>query len=361
VIAKRLVALAVALGLVAVSLAIRAAVLDDDGDGTGGSDGGDGPLHLTCVTELAEACRAVADGSGGRVRVTVEPAGTTAARIVAAADAAALGADGWLTLAPWPDIVRDRRSRVPADPVLGDTSAPIARSPLSIAMRRDRADVLARACGGAIDWPCIGEHAGRPWADVGGQPQWQDVVPAHAHPVDTASGLLVLGQAAGQYLATPERPIEQIAGNELNDEAFAGWFQQLETSIPSSAFESPPTPFDRWVQTGRVVYSLVGGLEAEMGPRIGGSGALNDDVTVLYPAPVASADVVFAPVAGGNEDLADLVRGDDAVRALGAAGWIVPGRDPIDGAGGVALPDGTGLPPAGTLDALQGYWQEQVR
>src|SRR5262245_37927756 len=101
-------------------------------------------------------------------------------------------------------------------------------------------------------------------------------------------------------------------------------------------------------------YDLVGTTEAEVAREVTGSRD-EDRVRVIYPAPMATADVVLAPVAGrgGSERLTEILQSDEAAQILAAAGWRVPGTEPIPGVGDEPLPDGNGLPRPGVLQALR--------
>jgi hypothetical protein len=356
--AKRVVALVIAVAMIAISIAVRAAVIDDDASATSSN----GPLHLTCVDELAAACGAIARASNGRVQVTVEPAGATARRLADASSPADLEIDGWLTLAPWPEIVSQRRARANGEPVLATPSGRIARSPLVMAMLNERRAVLAGACPGEIDWTCIGNRAGTSWARLGGDENWGTVKPAHAEPVDSATGLLVLGQAAGNFLATPRLPVENVSRTDWEtSDTFGPWFQQLEAAIPPDALATGADPFARWLQLRGVNYAVVGGLEAQIGPGIDRARALSDKAEVIYPATVATADVVFASIEGRDDDLMAIVSDDAARAALARTGWRVDSQPAAGGTESGDLPRSNGLPAAGTLDALQSYWQQVVR
>jgi hypothetical protein len=110
---------------------------------------------------------------------------------------------------------------------------------------------------------------------------------------------------------------------------------------------------------GPAAFDVVATTEAEAGPKLAGASRdRRDAVTLLYPSPVATADVVFASVAGRDTDLGDTVTGDDGRGALARAGYRV---DDEDRAPGVrdrpALPKRSNLPPAGSLVALLQTWQ----
>src|SRR5947209_7970472 len=110
--------------MVAGSLALRSR-LDDKGSRAGG---GSQTLRLTCADELEAACHQLERQEGGRLRVTVEPAGTTTARL-ARAGAGDAGLDGWLVTSPWPDIVDVERRTGALDPLFAGTRPTLARSP----------------------------------------------------------------------------------------------------------------------------------------------------------------------------------------------------------------------------------------
>jgi hypothetical protein len=352
-IARRVAAVVAAVVMILAAVAVRAAITDDDDSGAAVAPSGR-TLRLTCVTELADVCRSI-DRAEGDLVVTVEPAGTTADHISAARTAADLDLDGWLTLAPWPELVAQRRAQS-ADPFIGAASAPLARSPLAIAIEQGRRATLERTCK-TIDWTCIGSQAGNPWTALGGRVEWQTLKPAHPEPVQSATGLLVLGQAAGGFLAGPDGDLRALSSTDLNtSDTFAGWFQQLERAVPANALAAGADPFEQWLGTNGAAASLVGGLEAELGPGLATSGAMSRRASVLYPAPVASADVVFAPV-GGTTDLGKLVETSATREALAANGWRVAGEPAIDGVGDTTLPRTNGLPRGGFLLALQQYWK----
>ncbi|MCU1430026.1 MAG: hypothetical protein JWL83_4026 [Actinomycetia bacterium] len=356
-IAKRLLALLVAAAMVLGATVLRSSVFDKKNNGTTSAKG---VARLACATELADACNAIERASGGHVQVIIEAAGDTAQRIVSAPDATAVGIDGWLTLAPWPQIVSERRQRAGDPSVFGTVSARVARSALVIAVRRDREQLLAKRCAGAITWRCIGTVAGKSFADLGAPTVGGTVQPAHPEPVHSGSGLLVLGQAVASYLATPQRPAEALSSNDwINRDAFPGWFQNLESAIPRAALTVGADPFVQWLQTGLAGETLVGGLESEIGPGLAKT-ALKTKVAVVYPSDVASADVVFAPLQGGNGDLAKFATGANAAMAFARTGWRVAGQTRVDGVTTSPLPSGNGLPSGGTLDALQTLWKQQV-
>jgi hypothetical protein len=352
-IGRRIAAVVAALAMIVVAVVVRNAINDDDVTSVDAT--GPRQLRLTCVTELTDVCRSIGRAHPNVV-VTIEPAGTTAQHLGEAHTASGLDLDGWLTLAPWPELVAQQRAST-RNRLIGAATAPLARSPLVIAIENGRRAALQRACA-TVDWTCIGAHAGTPWTKLGGRVEWQQVKPAHPEPVRSATGLLVVGQAAGGFLTGAGGDPRDLSTIDINaSDTFPGWFQRLERAVPADALAVGADPFEEWLVTRGASSSLVAGLEAQIGPALATSGAMSRRANVLYPAPVASADVVFAPV-GGTTDLGRLVRERATATALAADGWRVAGQSPVEGVGNNVLPNGNGLPRGGFLLALQHYWKD---
>jgi hypothetical protein len=352
VIARRLFAVAGAVALVVAALAVRDRIEDDDA----GAAGGDG--RLVCATELATACQELAASEG--VQVVVEPAGVTADALVAAADGgdeAVVGLAGWLAPEPWAEIVRTERARAAAPPLLDRPSAPIARTPLVLAIWRERAAALRGRCGRPADWRCLAEVAGRSWADAGGEAAWGRVRPGHPDPSRTGAGLDVLGQ-----IGTALTGRTDFSTADLETDEFLGPFNRLERSVPS--FDPPAgSPFAQMVlERAPTTYDAAGVYESEAAPALAGT-AVRDRLTLLYPSPVVTADVVFAGITGadGASELAETVSGEAARTALARAGWRVPGEPRARGVPRrPALPPTSNLPSAGPAQALLATWEQVV-
>jgi hypothetical protein len=353
---RRVGAAVVAVLMVLVALFVRARI-DENGGGGGGT------VRLLCTTELEAACTVLAE-QDDRVAVTVEAAGTTAQSLASLPDAdrPGVGFDAWLAPSPWPEIVDVQRRVNGLDPIFAKPSDPIARSPLVLVVRADRKPVLEAspscngASGGKIDWKCVGAVAGRAWIDLpGGQAAWGTVKPAHGDPTQSATGLLVLSQATSEFLDTADYSRADLQDNDQ----YLDWLSGIERAIP----KLPPTaasPFaEMLLQLPTATYDVVGTTEAEAGPGIAAAAPdRKRELTLLYPEPVVTADVVLAAVVrhGDAEGLAD---DSDLATALARTGWRVPG---MSGARGVrdtpALPRRSGLPDdPGALVALQETWR----
>jgi len=344
---RRLGALAVAVVMVAAAVVIRGRIDDHSGSGSGSSSGGSGPVTLVCASELAQACKAI-QTSDRDVHVTVEDAGVTASRLETAD--AATGTDGWLVEAPWPEIVDEARARNGLPDLFAADSSVLARSPLVMAMWNDRLAAISGSCAdGALTWKCVGDVAGKQWSTIGGQDSWGVVKPGFADPVTDGIGALVLAQAAVSFFGTTE-----LSADQFNDDGFQRWFRQMATAVPQH-----PTFLDM-LTFGPSAVDVVGTTEAEAGPGLATSRD-KANITITYPAPVATADVVLAQVAGasGGERLARIVGGNTGLDALAAAAWRVPNHPPVTGVStDVVLPSASGLPSPGAIDALRQIWKD---
>jgi hypothetical protein len=340
----------VAVLMVVVALYVRSRI--DDGGG-----GGRSTVRLLCTTELEAACTDLADHAD--VAVTVEPAGTTAQSLAAVPDAerGRVGFDAWLAPSPWPEIVDVQRRVNNLRPMFATASEPVARSPLVLVVRAERAPVLEAtpACAGKVDWKCVGAVAGRPWTDLpGGQAAWGTVKPVYGDPATSAGALLVLSQATSEFLGTTDYSRADLETNEYLD-----WLSGIERAVPST----PASPFlEMLQQLPTATYDVVGTTEAEAGPAIAAAAPdRRKELTLLYPEPVVTADVVVAAVASGpTRDDAESLAGDtDLTSALARTGWRVPGLSHARGVRDTpALPRQSGVPrDAGVLVALQDTWR----
>ncbi|HMK10420.1 MAG TPA: hypothetical protein VK461_02435 [Acidimicrobiales bacterium] len=345
--ARRLGALAVAVLMIAGAVVLRNHIDDDSGSSGGASDGGSETVALTCATELAVVCNALVEADPS-VRATVEPAGVTADKLEATSGAIE-GMDGWLVEAPWPDIVDGARQSSGTPSAFATTSDVLARSPLVMAMWNDRlAALLPNCANGALTWKCVSEVAGEKWSSIGGESAWQTVKPGFADPIDDGVGALVLAQAASSFLGTTN-----LSRSDFETDEFQNWITQLAGAVPQN-----PT-FEDMLAIGQSAVDVVGTTEAEAGPALASSRD-KDKITITYPAPMATADVVLASVDGasGGERLARIVSGDAGRRALAGAGWRVPDEPAVEGVDtSVSLPSASGLPSPGVIDALRDLWK----
>lgn len=312
---RRLLAVVAAAAMVAGSIALRSRLDRREEDRTN-------PLRVVCAAELGTVCDALRRTSA---RVTVEPAPRTADRLARAENPEI---DGWLVPAPWPQIVDGRRRPGGLTPLFTDVSSPLARSPLVIVMSRPVAD----RCGSG--WKCLGEVAARNQAK-----------PGHPDPGDNGFGALIVGQAAAAYFGR----VVDLSTIDLDDPGFAAWFRALERATPPLI--SGGSPLNEMLGTNFAFYDAVGTIEAEAVPVVT-QAAVRDRVTLLYPEPMATVDVVLA---GSGSRLREVAGGEAVRKALSDAGWRVDGR------GTPPLPATNGLPSPGFLDALRSRAEEVRR
>lgn len=336
-VAARILALLAAVAMVAAAVTVRGA-MDDDEERTTTA------LRLVCSTELSSVCEAVAADGRSDVRATVEAAAGTAERLAAVGRGEDAGLDGWLVAGPWPAIVDEARERAAREPLLDD-GAVLARSPIVLAVRPDRAEVLRRHCEGAtVGWRCLGEVAGRPWSSLpAGRAEWGPVKPGLPS-VSTAAGLAVLAGATVGFFGAPV-----ASSSELDDGPYQDWLRRLLDAVPGR----PPSAVQTLLQRPSA-FDAVGALEAEAAPAVARSAA-NPKPALLYPEPVTTADVVLGTTDGrAGELLREVVTGPVGRRAMAAGGWrvagqpLAPGIDPAR-----SLPAASGLPSPGVLEALR--------
>ena len=324
---RRVLAVLGAVLMVAVALLVRSAIDSGDDGGSGGGD--DATPQLLCAEELARVCQTLADD--GLADVTIEPVGTTVDRL-GAVDAD-LEADAWLTLDPFSEQVNERRDVALGSPVFGEPLETGFSTGLALVAQDDRGAALEADCA-AVGWACVGDAAGEPWADHGGETTWGPVKPGYDAPDTSATGLLVIAQAMADHLEDPG-----FAGQDID----ARWLGDLEDAVPTRT--AGPSLL-KLAQQGGAAFGAVGALEADA--EAVSETAQGEDLSIFYPDPMFRASAVLAPGRGGDEDLLDalddLVTSDELAEAFADAGWD-------------NVTDGVPLPSAGVLDALRSAWE----
>jgi hypothetical protein len=329
---RRVLALVAAAAMVAGSLAVRSRLDRNQEDAAN-------PLRVVCAAELGPVCDTVRRTTA---QVTVEPATTTADRL-GRSTAEDAGVDGWLVPAPWPQIVDGRRRQGGQNPLFGDVGPPLARSRLALVVSRALVDRLTPRCGPAIGWKCLGEAA------AAAPPQAK---PGHPDPTTDGFGALIVGQAAAAFFGRTD----DLSTLDLDNPDFDRWFRALERAAPAPV--SGASRLNEMLGTNFAAYDAVGAIEAEALPILNAAAASNR-VALLYPSPMATADVVLAAGGGASSRrVREVAGGDDVRRALASAGWRVDGVTPRDD---VALPPANGLPSPGFLDALRSRAEEVRR
>lgn len=297
---RRIAALVLAAGLVAVAFVVRdrrSGGGTDAGPGTSagpttpGGTNPSGTFTLVCASELRAACDAAA--LGAKVTVRVESAGTTAAALATAADPRTV-LDAWLTVDPWPAIVDGRRLAGGLGGIFGADTAPLAHSPVGVAVRTPRDQPLAAACGGAVTLACAVDKGGTVWSTIGGQVPWRNVRPAVTDASASATGLAALTAAVRE-----QRKDTGLTLTELQDDpSFRAWLGKLEKGdagkgsalaqsvgiplydavlVPQAEFASTPGAANVFTFTGASGYEATVVLARR--PSAGGPGSLAGTLT----------------------------------------------------------------------------------
>jgi len=311
---------------------------------------------LVCTPELAPVCDQL-HKANPTLSTRVEEAGVTYAALTdpkATRDGAKI--DAWLAPQPWPAMVDEQRKTASLDPMFGDASKVLARSPIVTVIAKDRLAVLQHFCpGGTVDWKCVGQVASKPWTDAGGEASWGAVKPGHGAPDKSASGLFTFAQATGQYLASTD-----YARNDLADGNYRLWANQLEQAVPTFS-PSAGSAVAQMVSFGRSSFDVAGAIEANAGPLIAGSRE-KANLSILYPAPVATADVVLVPLRGSDPGgrMKQLLESSQGQEALGQSGWRVDGQPTVAGVDATVVldPQKTNVPRAGVMLALRDVWSQ---
>lgn len=335
---KRLLAVLGAVAMIGGAVLVRGLLTDDGGGGSGGgAGGGDGDTHLVCATELEAACEALA-AEDDSVTFEVEEAGETADRLTAPEFAPAESEiDGWLTLNPWPALVSLRANQANQRDPLGEASEVLATTRVAVVGPVTRIAQLEAECGDgdSVSWRCLGEIADEGWENHGGEASQGQIEVGHDDPTASATGLLVLAQAAADYFGTTD-----FFSNDFDD-GFRSWLDQFENADPglTPAFEALPV-VEQLEQVPAASWDAVGSLDPA---ATAAADRADDAFTVLYPAPMIVAEAVLAPIRGHEVDLDD----DDLTAALEAAGW----------APGPAPQEAETSPNAGVFEALIAEWR----
>jgi len=255
----------------------------DDSPGDDDQEAGDAQVVVVCDPDLRDACTALDDD----VTVRVEDSADTATALV---DGSLDDVDGWVTSAAWLEVVQARLEG-------SETSAEaLASSEVVVAVDAARADALRALCGDGPVWRCVGDQAGQPWADLGGDARWGPLRTGLPD-ADTAVGLSVLASVATGYFDGTD-----FARNDFSE--LGGWISRL--AAPS---ESGDRDLLTTLVRVRGTFSAGGLIAAQATGR--------DEVVAVLADPTVPATAVLVDLPGGD-DLPDA----DALRdALVAAGW----------------------------------------
>lgn len=290
----RLLAIVAALGMVFGAYVYRYGMPGGDGKGADVGPSGDRAGAIVCASELGEdVCDALGD------EVTIEPAATTAARLLGARTRADGGVAVWLTPGPWADMVEEGRSGTS----LFDDEAVLATTPLVAVVKKGRTPAV---CAPSMTWKCLADAVQDPANSVGAEPATSPTG------LFTRAGILVgvFGNTAFGSNDFPDAQPTLDAFRARADDAAARGAKDLTRFLTVA----PGVPLYLTTRAGAIA-----------GPS----------VDIVVPEPVIS---VHATVATAGDQQVDRKA---VAKALVAAGWA-NGRD-----------SASGLPSPGVLLALR--------
>ena len=276
--AQRAVAVVAAAVMIVGAWFVRDRVLDDEAATTAETG------TVVCVTDLAEACRAVEDALGIDIRIE-----SVDATLQTWGSAEEIPNEVWITMAPFPEMAESLRTgaRLPATDAQVDA---IASSPLTLVANADNADATTSACGDPVGWACLG------------LPTTELTVGFAPFP-HTAIGQLGVTNAVVGY---GNGSVPAVTAD------FAVWSRQI-----SGASNNGPNAGSAvaTIQT-RPAYDIAVGAEAEL------TDANASKFVLMAPEDPMPVDVVIAtPVGTGTPGgVADALRDE-----LAAAGWNTAG------------------------------------
>ena len=285
---KRLAAVLVAVGMIAIAVAVRSAIDEDDGaDGDG--SGADRGFVVVCASDVAGTCPELGDGVEVRVEDPADTAGSIADGSISD------DVDAWITTTAWLEVLASR-----APGAAGEARA-IARTPVVMATAPGRIDAISDLCEGQDVWTCLGGAAGEDWANLGdgSNASWRELKVGLTDP-DAATGLPVLASAAAGFFGTTE-----FAANDPRFGEFEAWLANL--AQPSAAGDIDPA---RTIATRPGTYSAAGALAAIV-ERFAGRG-----VDSIEPVEPVAATVAIVELSGDGLPDTDPMRDQ-----LESQGW----------------------------------------
>ena len=329
----RILAFAAAIAMVAGALVLRSK-MDDDARARSAV------LRLVCVTELQAVCDDLEADPDSNIKLTVEDAGVTAARLVGLASGEDPGLDGWLAIGDWPGIVDAERRSANKD-LLFPSKRALASTRIGLVVWPDRAEAL-KAC--QQTWACLADAAAKgQWSAAGGKAEWGRVKIGLPDPERSAVGVNVLGA-----LGTSSFGNTTFGRLEIDEDPD---FQRRLGGLARASASIDPN-LENMLAVGPAAVDAVPVLEAVVQqpdvqaiPRLQVTG-------VLYPAPVSMATAMLGTTSSGRagaerDDAA--VRLDQVVGALGRQRLLDSGWKPLVGTA-------NNLPDPSVLAALRQAW-----
>jgi hypothetical protein len=317
--AKRLLAIAAAVAMIAGAWFVRTNVIEKKttvatgGDTTQPTNAPTTTRRVVCVAELEEVCRV-----SGSV-YTIESVSTTLATLASEPNPDIV----WITTSPLPEMADAARARANQPPMPIDQRKALGSTTVVITAPTERVALLKAACPDG-SWKCIGEKTNRPWKEIGGQAGWNEVTFRHRDPLTSAGGLSVFGAALAGRTGRTDIGTGDLAASDVRS-----WTNQLENANKQPASD----PLTSIVVGTR--FDVVGALATEV--------TSTGRVATLEPTPVARVGATIMVTSGKLPS--DLV--SNLLTALGKNGWS-PTVAP------------SGLPDAVGMEAVQQLWKQVI-
>jgi hypothetical protein len=248
------------------------------GGGNGGSDRGSDAAPVYCAEELgADVCDAV--DAGGR-EVKVEPAATTADRLIGARTAAEADIAGWLAPGPWPAMV-DSQRRLASRPVLfASKGRGLASTPLVAVTRKGQ---TVPGCPAEPTWRCIGDAAQTGTYRIG------------ADADGTASRLFLRAAALDGLFGNAGWATNDLDSPPEGVPDPTSWLAALDQRLAQAPGFGAPSVGDFVVKPGSVGLFLTTGAAAK--------GAPPASFDVRTPSPAATIAATYTPSAYGGHHI----------------------------------------------------------
>ncbi len=246
---------------------IRDRVIDDNG-GSGNDDPPQADREIVCVEDLREACDALADALDLDIRI--EDAATTLDALAALDDPVGgsdLDHDGAV---PGDGRRPPRVRRAPeplADEQIGRLPHRRSRSSCSpIALRRSSTRMWRRRC----DWDCVGDAAGDPWTDIGGDDVVGRCSPGVRPDRQRDRTARASADAVSGYFG--------VVRSSANDPDFVSWARRLWQRGPSQRADRTARAIAT-IQTRPSALDIAVGAAAEFSDTSASAGSLPNTLT----------------------------------------------------------------------------------
>src|SRR5262245_36354710 len=228
------------------------------------------------------------------------------------------------------DTIRDSARTDP----LAFATTPLGASQLGVALPSvEQLEVLTTACGTDPLWRCIGDHAGTPWSELGGEANWGTIRPAFGDVDASALGLASFAHSVAGYFGDTE--ISRTRWE--SDPGFITWLRRL-TDVASGVSLSGGSALGTMATRPSALD-----VAATAGYELAALDVGGERFAPNYPSPEMWLQAELA-VPGGAAAPGDLAA--DLATMVRDVGWDAPSA--------ATSP----VPSAPTMLALRGLWDE---